>query len=77
LFTAIEEAIIRVRALFSGSSMAFLASNSRFVRTLFGYSRLNEGETFHQPSPSMRKFLELARMTLMEDIVAIEGIDKL
>jgi hypothetical protein len=60
-----------------GRSWFFLASNPDLVRTLFGYGRLKEGETFHQPSPSIRKFLELARMTLMEDIVAIEGIDKL
>ena len=55
--------------------MAFLASNSHSARTLFSYGRLTEGETFHQDSPSMRKFLEFARMTLMEDIVAIEDIE--
>ena len=42
-FNTIEEPAIRVKGLFSGSSMVFLASNSRLVRTLFGYGRLTEG----------------------------------
>ena len=56
LFKTIEEPVIRVRALFSGWSMVFLASNSRPVRTLFGYGRLTEGETFHQQSQACASF---------------------
>lgn len=37
----------------------------------------NGGRDISSTVASMRKFLELARMTLMEDIVAIEDIDKL
>jgi hypothetical protein len=77
LSKTIEESGIRVRALFSKFVHGFLASNSRPGRILFGYGRLNGGQDNSSRATSMRKFLELARMTLMEDIVAIDDSDRI
>jgi hypothetical protein len=77
LFNTIEESGIRVRALFSKFVHGFLASNPRPGRILFSYGRLNGGQDNSSRAASMRKFLELARMTLMEDIVAIGDSERI
>ena len=53
----------------------FLASNSTFCPYTVWLWPLNGGRDISSIVASMRKFKELARMTLMEDIVAIEDID--
>jgi hypothetical protein len=76
-FNTIEEPVIRVRALFSGSSMVFFGFKFASCPYTIWLWPLNGGRDISSTVASMRKFLELARMTLMEDIVAIEDIDKL